>query len=66
MIRRLHTADPGFAAALAALASDRASATDVVAPVAAIIARVRAEGDAALIDLTRRYDRFPLTPETLR
>ncbi|WP_288049773.1 histidinol dehydrogenase [Acidiphilium sp.] len=66
MIRRLHTAEPGFAAALAALASDRASATDVAAPVAAIIARVRAEGDAALIDLTRRYDRFPLTPETLR
>lgn len=65
-MRRLATADPGFDAALAALIADRATATDVGAAVAAIIARVRAEGDAALIDLTTRFDRFPLTEATLR
>jgi histidinol dehydrogenase len=33
--------------------------------VAAIIADVRTRGDAAVIDLTARYDRLTLTPETL-
>ncbi|MCF3945075.1 histidinol dehydrogenase [Acidiphilium sp. AL] len=64
-MRRLATTDPGFDAALAALLADRATAIDVSEAVAAIIARVRAEGDAALIDLTARFDRFPLTETTL-
>jgi histidinol dehydrogenase len=34
--------------------------------VAAIIADVRACGDAAVIELTERFDRLALTPETLR
>jgi len=33
--------------------------------VAAIIADVRARGDAALIELTAKFDRLELTPETL-
>lgn len=66
MIRQLSTAAPDFAAALDGLVRERASAIDVAAPVAAIIARVRAEGDDALVDLTRKHDRFPLTVETMR
>ncbi|MHB1302145.1 MAG: histidinol dehydrogenase [Acidiphilium sp.] len=65
MIRRLTSADPGFDDALAALTADRAAATDVSGPVAVIIADVRVRGDAALIELTRKFDRFPLTVETL-
>ncbi len=42
------------------LAAKRESAPDVEAAVAEIVARVREEGDAALIDLTARYDRFDL------
>ncbi|MGC9268513.1 histidinol dehydrogenase, partial [Acidiphilium sp.] len=63
---RLATSDPGFEAAFAALIADRASATDVAAAVASIIARVRAEGDDALIDLTARFDRFALSAATMR
>jgi histidinol dehydrogenase len=57
---------PGFEAAFAALLSaKREDSPDVDATVAAIIADVRARGDAALIDLTRRFDRLELTPGTL-
>lgn len=66
MIRRLATSDPRFDAALTALIADRAAATDVSAPVAAILARVRAEGDAALLALTAQYDRFAITLDGLR
>jgi histidinol dehydrogenase len=38
----------------------------VDAAVAEIIADVRARGDAAVIELTERFDRLTLTPETLR
>ena len=34
--------------------------------VAEIIARVRADGDAALLDYTKRFDRVDLTADTLR
>ena len=34
-------------------------------PVAGIIADVRARGDAAVIELTAKFDRLELTPETL-
>jgi histidinol dehydrogenase len=62
----LSTQDPGFEAAFAALLGQkREEAEDVDQAVAAIIADVRARGDQAVIDLTARYDRLALTPETL-
>lgn len=64
--RQLDTTDPGFEADFAALlALKRESAPDVEADVAAIIADVRARGDAALIEHTARLDGITLTPETL-
>jgi histidinol dehydrogenase len=60
-VKRLDASAPGFAADFAALVDDRReSAPDVSADVAAIIARVKAEGDAALADYTARFDRFDL------
>jgi len=60
-MRRLDASAPGFAAAFDALVDDRReSASDVSADVSAIIARVKAEGDAALADYTARFDRFDL------
>ena len=59
----LDTADPGFAAAFTALIDRQHDRTDAVeAAVAAIIADVRSRGDAALADLTLRFDRFALGP----
>lgn len=54
---RLSAADPDFAERFTALVDARRE-TDagVSADVAAILARVRAEGDAALHDLTRQFD----------
>jgi histidinol dehydrogenase len=67
MTATLKTCDPGFDAAFGALlAMKRESAADVDATVAAIIDDVRARGDAALIDYTRRYDRVALTADRLR
>jgi len=60
-MRRLDASAPGFAAEFDALVNDRReSASDVSADVAAIIARVKAEGDAALADYTAKFDRFDL------
>jgi hypothetical protein len=54
---------PSFETRFAALLSmKREDAPDVDAAVAAIIADVRARGDAALIELTERFDRLTLTP----
>ena len=62
----LNAADLGFEAAFAALLGQkREEAEDVDQAVAAIIADVRARGDAAVIDLTARFDRLALTPGTL-
>ncbi|MEX5729992.1 histidinol dehydrogenase [Rhodovulum iodosum] len=62
----LDSTDSGFAAAFAALlTAKREDSVDVDDAVAAIIADVRARGDAALIDLTEKFDRLRLTPETL-
>jgi histidinol dehydrogenase len=62
----LSTTDPGFEAAFQALLGQkRAADEDVDQAVAAIIADVRARGDQAVIDLTRRFDRLALTPDTL-
>jgi histidinol dehydrogenase len=58
--------DADFEARFAALLGlKREEAEDVDRDVAAIIADVRARGDAALIDLTSRFDRLTLTPATL-
>jgi histidinol dehydrogenase len=63
----LSTSDPGFEQAFAAfLTTKREDSPDVDATVATIIADVRARGDAALVDLTARFDRVTLTPSQLR
>jgi histidinol dehydrogenase len=57
-LRRLSSAEAGFDAALAALTRYEAAQDDAVeATVRAIIADVRARGDAALVEATRRFDR---------
>eukprot|EP01037_Dinobryon_pediforme_P010818 gene10818-10897_t len=69
-IERFRTAmastETGFDAAFETLLSDRDTAQDVHAPVAAIIADVRARGDAAVLDYTARFDRLTLAPEGMR
>ncbi|KAF0116058.1 MAG: histidinol dehydrogenase [Rhodobacteraceae bacterium] len=62
----LNTAHPDFETAFQTLLGQkREEAEDVDQAVAAIIADVRARGDASVIDLTQRFDRLSLTPETL-
>ncbi|PLL10719.1 histidinol dehydrogenase [Tabrizicola sp. TH137] len=62
----LSTRDAGFEAEFAQLLSmKREEAEDVDQAVAAIIADVRARGDAALIELTARFDRLELTADRL-
>jgi histidinol dehydrogenase len=64
---RLATRAPGFAADFATLlAAKRETEADVDAAVAAILAEVKARGDAAVIEYTRRFDRLELTPATMR
>ena len=63
---RIATADAGFEAAFRGLMQARDTAIRVDGPVAEILADVRARGDAALIDATRRFDRLDLTPATIR
>jgi histidinol dehydrogenase len=56
---RLSTADAGFEAGFRALLDQaRETTSRVDAAVAGIIAEVRAGGDAALLDLTARFDRW--------
>ncbi|MEN3749511.1 histidinol dehydrogenase [Sphingomonas sp. HF-S3] len=58
---RLDASAPDFATAFAALVDARREADeDVARDVAAIVARVRDEGDAAVRDLTQRFDRHSL------
>ncbi len=62
----LDTREPGFEAGFSALlGAKREEAVDVDDTVAAIIADLRARGDAALIELTARFDKLDLTPDTL-
>jgi len=62
----LSTADADFEMRFAALLDQkREDAPDVHAAVAGIIGDVRARGDAALVELTERFDRLTLTPDTL-
>ncbi len=66
-MKRLSTADAAFPAAFEALLHEaRETTASVDAPVAAIIAEVRANGDAALCAYTARFDRLTLAPGALR
>lgn len=59
--------DAGFDAAFRALVEGRREETrDVRAAVAEIVAAVRAEGDAAVLRFTERFDRLRLEPGSLR
>ena len=58
---------PDFEQAFTALLSaKREDSPDVDDTVAEIIAQVRSKGDAAVIELTQKFDRIALTPDTLR
>ncbi len=58
-MKRLNTSDDTFEPAFAALLDEARETTNRVdAAVAGIIAAVRAGGDAALVDLTARFDRW--------
>ncbi|MDE4190351.1 histidinol dehydrogenase [Phaeobacter gallaeciensis] len=62
----LDTSDADFEASFAALLSaKREDSPDVDATVAEIIADVRSRGDAALIDLTAKFDRLELSADKL-
>ena len=66
MPHHLSTTDADFEARFAALLGiKREEAEDVNTTVAAIIADVRNRGDQAVIELTARFDRLVLSPETL-
>ncbi|WP_322893389.1 MULTISPECIES: histidinol dehydrogenase [unclassified Yoonia] len=63
----LSTSDSDFEARFTALlGAKREDSPDVDHIVAEIIADVRTRGDAAVIELTSRFDRLDLTPDTLR
>lgn len=62
----LSTDEAGFEARFAEmLSAKREDAPDVDAAVAAIIADVQARGDAAVIDLTKQFDRLTLCADTM-
>lgn len=62
----LNTKDADFDARFTALLGQkREDSPDVDDAVAAIIADVRARGDAAVLDLTARFDKLALTAETM-
>jgi histidinol dehydrogenase len=64
---RLTTTAPNFESAFTALLGQARETTESVdQAVAAIIAAVRADGDAALLRYTAQFDRLPLTPDRLR
>ena len=63
----LDATDPDFETAFATLLNaKREDSPDVDDTVAKIIAQVRSKGDAAVIELTQKFDRITLTPDTLR
>jgi histidinol dehydrogenase len=67
MPRRLDTRDADFEAQFAALIdADREADEDVSRTVKDIIADVRKRGDAALIELSRRFDRVELSRDSMR
>ena len=63
----LTTTDPDFERGFAALlATKREVSEDVDQVVRAIVVQVRKDGDKALIELTRRFDRLDLTAASIR
>ncbi len=67
MAIRFDQRDPGFELAFAGLlATKRETAADVEATVREIVSRVRREGDAALLDYTRHFDRVDLAAVGLK
>jgi len=67
MVLWLRTGNPGFESGFTSLlATKREQAEDVDQAVAGILRDVRARGDEALIELTRRFDRFELTADRIR
>lgn len=67
MANWLREDEPGFEARFRDfLDAKREQAEDVSAQVAGILAEVRAQGDSALIEFTRRFDRFELDPTRIR
>ncbi len=65
-MKLLTTKGPYFETEFADLLTREGNSPQVSSAVAEIIARVRQEGDAALLDYTNRFDRVALTPETIR
>jgi histidinol dehydrogenase len=59
-MRRLSTAAPGFEAGFTALLSRATTEPEVSETVREIIGRIRRDGDAAVVDLTNRFDRVQL------
>ena len=67
MPKRLQTSDPGFEQAFAVfLGEKREVSADVDAAVAKIVADVKARGDAALVELSAKFDRVDLGKVGLR
>ncbi len=67
MARRLDARAPGFAAQFdALLKTKRQDEEDVTHVVRGIIADVRTRGDAAVVELTNKFDKAGLTAATLR
>lgn len=67
MAQRLTTSDANFENRFAAFLSDKREVSeDVDQAVRQIISEVRRDGDAALVGLTRKFDRFELTAQSLR
>jgi histidinol dehydrogenase len=67
MPRRLDASSPGFAADFETLLADREAVTDDVSGVVReILDDVRARGDQALLDYTKRFDRLELAASSLR
>ena len=67
MVRRLNTKEKNFAADFEALLfAKRAIEEDVALAVRGLIADVRARGDAALVELTNKFDRAGITKADLK
>src|ERR1700753_4300785 len=67
MARRLNNKDQSFAADFEALLfAKREVEEDVAAQTRSIIADVRTRGDAALVELTNKFDRANITAQTLK
>ena len=66
MPQLLDTRDPDFERRFAAMLEEKREAdAGVDAEVAAILGEVAVRGDAALIEMTERWDRLRLTPATM-